>query len=152
MVTNSFGNRNFMQPMGWSACTHDWPWFFFLGGEGGVGGRSWGELFFVFLPSSILPLPLAQAKSVDQQFWKSKLHASNGLAEACTQGSFWAGVWGEGFCSFSFVLNMFPSSSQCVPQGCSQWHLALIPYVLPIVLSFSPIYRWANGEALHLSM
>jgi hypothetical protein len=44
---------------------------------------------------------------------------------------------------FSFVLNMFPSSSQwvpirfsicslgslCVPQGCSQQHLALSPYV-----------------------
>jgi hypothetical protein len=29
---------------------------------------------------------------------------------------------------------MFPSSSQ--------WHLALIPYVLPIVLPFLPIYRW----------
>jgi hypothetical protein len=55
---------------------------------------------------------------------------------------------GRIFFHFSFVLNMFPSSSQwvpikfpicslgsqCVPQGCSQ-----SLYVLPKVLPFSPI-------------
>jgi hypothetical protein len=74
MVTNSFGNRNFMQPMGWLSM-HSWLALVFslLG-----GGWGWGELLFVFLPCLILPLLLAQAKNGDQQFWKSKIHAANG--------------------------------------------------------------------------
>ncbi len=60
------------------------------------------------------------------------------------------------------VPNMFPSSSQwvlirfstcslgseCVPQGCSQQHLPSIPYVLPKVLPFSPLY--VGQRARHL--
>jgi hypothetical protein len=56
---------------------------------------------------------LAQAKNGDKQFWKWE-----GLA--CTRSALiffllsfgWA--W-EGFFHFSFVPNMFPSSSQYVP-------------------------------------
>jgi hypothetical protein len=32
---------------------------------------------------------------------------------------FWVGVRGKDFFHFSFVPNMFLSSSQCIPQGCS---------------------------------
>jgi hypothetical protein len=42
-------------------------------------------------------------------------------------------------------------SSQCVPQGCSQYHLAVISYVLPKVLPFTYI-GGSKGEALHLSI
>ncbi len=52
------------------------------------------------------------------------------------------------------VPNGFPIcflGSQCIPQGCSQQHLALIPYVLPKVLPFSPIQVGQRG-ALHLSI
>ncbi len=45
------------------------------------------------------------------------------------------------------VPNGFPSGSQCVSQWFSQKHLDLIPYVLPKVLPFSPIYRWAKGRS-----
>ncbi len=54
----------------------------------------------------------------------------------------------EDFFHFSFV----PKSSQCVPHGCSQSHLALIPYVLLKVLPFSHISVGQRGEALHLSI
>jgi len=40
----------------------------------------------------------------------------------------------------SFIFPLFPTGSQCIPQACSQYHLALIPYI------------WAKGEALHLSI
>jgi hypothetical protein len=68
MVMNSFGNKNFMQPMGrlsmHSKCLDFFP-FRFWGGEGGARGG------------------------------------------------------GRDFFHFAFVPNMFPSSSQCVLQGCS---------------------------------
>jgi len=67
MVTNNFGTRDFMQPMG-RLNMHSW------------GGWEWGEggyFLFFFLVQS-LPLPLAQAKKGDQQFWKPKIHAGNG--------------------------------------------------------------------------
>ncbi len=70
---------------------------------------------------------------------------------------FWVGV-GEGFFHFSFVPNMFPSSSQwvlirfsicslgsqCVPQGCSQYHLIYCQMFCP-KSSPSHLYRWAKG-------
>ncbi len=101
MVTNSFGNRNFMQPMG-RLSMHSNALIFFILSFGWEGG---------------------------------------------------------GFFQFSFVPKMFPSSSQWVllgfqyvPQGCSQQHLARIPYALPKVL---PLLTYAGGlkaEALHLSI
>ncbi len=84
---------------------------------------------------------LAQAKNGDKQFWKQKFHAVNGKAQHALKLpwfifllSFFLGG-GEIFfifpvfsiCSLQ-VPNGFPSGSQYVPQGCSQWHLALIPY------------------------
>jgi hypothetical protein len=47
MVTNSFGNRNFMQPMEGSACTQR-ALIFFLLGFGFWGGRGGGDGFFSF--------------------------------------------------------------------------------------------------------
>ncbi len=91
MVTNSFGNRNFIHPMGrlskHSKCL---DLFFLL--RFGLGG---GENFFSF--------------------------------SLCSQ----------------HVPFKFPVGSHQVPnvfpKGCSQQHLALIPYVLPKVFPFSPI-------------
>jgi len=54
---------------------------------------------------------------------------------------------------FPFVPNRFSSGSQSVPHGCSQSHLALIPYVLPKVLP--PLLTYIGGpkgEALHISI
>jgi len=54
----------------------------------------------------------------------------------------------EDFKNFPFV----PTGSQCVPHGCSQSHLVLIPYVLLKVLPFSHISVGQKVEALHLSI
>jgi hypothetical protein len=57
---------------------------------------------------------------------------------------FWGGGGAgkeEDFVHFSFV----PIGSQCVPHGCSQSHLALIPYVLLKVLPFSYISVGQRG-------
>jgi hypothetical protein len=48
---------------------------------------------------------LAQAKNGDEQFRKGKFHAANGKAQDALIFYF----------LFSFVSNMFPSSSQYVP-------------------------------------
>jgi hypothetical protein len=96
MVTDSFGNRIFMQPMG-RLSMHSKCLDFFLSGGGGAGGR--GRIF-------------------------------------------------------SFT-NMFPIrslGSPCVPQGCSQYHLALIPYLLPQSPPLLTYIGGPKGEALHLSM
>jgi len=42
-------------------------------------GLGWGELFFVKILDQCLPLPLAQAKYGNKQFWKSKFHPANEL-------------------------------------------------------------------------
>jgi len=61
------------------------------------------------------------------------------------------GGGGEGF-RFSVVPNMFLLHSLQVLNMflmfpmCSQWHLALIPYVLPKVLPFSPISVGQRGR------
>ncbi len=83
MVTNSLGNRNFMQPMG----------------RLGLGGRG-GFFSFFFVPNMFF----TSSQWVPIRF------------SLCSLGS------------------------QCVSQVCSQQHLALILYVLPKVLPFSPIY------------
>jgi hypothetical protein len=84
----------------------------------------------------------------------------------CLDFYFLLSLWGLGgggdFFHFSFVLNMFLSSSQWSPirfpkctlcsQECSQWHLTLIPYVLPEVLPPLTYLGGPKGEALHLSM
>jgi hypothetical protein len=62
--------------------------------------------------SRILPLPLAQAKNGDKQFWRAKFHAPNGKAQhALMMGlvfPFW--WWGRGdYCFFFFfflILNL----------------------------------------------
>ncbi len=89
---------------------------------------------------------LAQVKSGDEQFWKQKFHAANG--KAGLRGGerrifFIFPLFPK--CSFQ-ILNGFPSGFQqasqvlnALSQVCSQQHLALIPYVLPKVLPFSPI-------------
>ncbi len=104
------------------------PGFSFFG-----GGGAWGEFFFF---SSLFNS--APAVSSGQKCWPTVLEIKNTCIQwvgwSMHSRKFWARVWGEGFFSFFFVPNMFPSSSQ--------WHLALIPYVLPIVLPFLPIYRW----------
>jgi hypothetical protein len=51
---------------------------------------------------------------------------------------------------FPIRFSICSPGSQCVPQGCSQQHLALIQYVLPKVLPFSPIEVDQRGEALPL--
>jgi hypothetical protein len=53
MVTNSFGKRNFMQPMG-RLNMHSWGGWVGASGEKGGGG-----LFFVFLPCSITALAIS---------------------------------------------------------------------------------------------
>jgi len=78
---------------------------------------------------------------------------------------FWVLGGREDFFLFSFVPNMFPSCFQwvpirfpicslvfqCVPQWCSQYHLALIPYVLLKVLLLTYLCG-PKGEAFHLSI
>jgi len=70
---------------------------------------------------------LAQAKNGDEEFWNIKISCSQWEGSACTQSAliffslkFWVlegGVGGgEDFFHFSFVLNMFPSSSQWFPS------------------------------------
>jgi hypothetical protein len=49
MVTNSFGNRNFMQPMEGAACTQTALFFFLLSFECVLGGGG-GEDFFIIFP------------------------------------------------------------------------------------------------------
>ncbi len=83
-----------------------------------------------------------------------KFHAANGKAQYAFKSAFIFfllsfGVGGGDFFFFPLfptyslqVPNGFSSCSQYVPQvpqGCSQQHLAVIPYVLPKVLPFSPI-------------
>jgi hypothetical protein len=70
MVMNNFGNRNFMQPMGRFNMHSWWPWFFLSRGV-------WGSYFLLFFLVQSMPLPLAQAKNGDQQFWKSKITMKN---------------------------------------------------------------------------
>ncbi len=89
---------------------------------------------------------LAQVKSGDEQFWKQKFHAANGkagLGGGERRIFFIFPLFPK--CSFQ-ILNGFPSGFQyasqvlnALSQVCSQQHLALIPYVLPEVLPFSPI-------------
>jgi hypothetical protein len=59
MVTNSFGNRNFMQPMGrpsmHSKCLDFFPFKFWVVGRGGGGG---GRIFcFPLFPTCFLQVP-----------------------------------------------------------------------------------------------
>ncbi len=61
---------------------------------------------------------------------------------------------GGGFCSFFICSQHVPFKfpicsigSQCVLQGCAQQDLALIPYVLPKVLPFSPTQLGQRGDA-----
>ncbi len=89
MVTNNFGNRNFMQS--WEGSTPIHFIFLLSFGGGGCGGRR--RIFFQFFCSQHVPLKL-------------------------------------------------PLGS----QGCSQQHLALISYVLPKVLPFSPIQVGQRGR------
>ncbi len=88
---------------------------------------------------------LAQAKYGDQQFWRVKFHVTNGEGSACTQSAIYLFIiiflsllsfgWGaRGF--FSFVPNMFPSSSQWVPIRFSMCS----PRVFPIAPHFNPIF------------
>jgi len=78
----------------------------------------------------ILPLPLARAKTGDEQFWKEKFHAANGKAQHAIMndpvffflkrgGGGVEGVdkdfWVFSPC-FQCVPVMFPSSSQNVPR------------------------------------
>ncbi len=63
---------------------------------------------------------------------------------------------GGGFCSFFICSQHVPFKfpicsigSQCVLQGCAQQDLALIPYVLPKVLPFSPTQLGQRG--MHLA-
>ncbi len=105
-----------------------------------MGRKGGGVYFLFFFLVQSLPLQLAQAKNGDEQFWKPKIHATNGYGEPCTLSalilfSFKLGGGGGGeertFYLFSFVPNMFllccfqvPNGFllgfQRVPQRCSQ--------------------------------
>jgi hypothetical protein len=60
----------------------------------------------------------------EEPFWIRKNSWSQWEGSACTQSALiflkFEGGGGGAFFHFSFVPNMFLSSSQCVPQGCSQ--------------------------------
>ncbi len=73
----------------------------------------------------------------------------------------WGCKLSKGFFFFFFFLKSlvpikFPIcslSSQCVPQGCSKQHLALIPYVLPKVMPPLLTYMAGpKGKALQISI
>jgi hypothetical protein len=96
-----------------------------------------------FYVPKFLPLPLAQAKNGDKQFWKQKIHVANGKVRI---HSWWAMFlhFGGGVNYFWFscsqcVLNMFSSYSlevhkfQSHSWKNSQYHLNFIPYGLPKV-------------------
>ncbi len=88
------------------------PGFFFLGG-------SCGKLFFVFLPCSILPLPLAQAKNGDQQFWKQKYMQRMGRLKHALMEVLGGGVGGRFLLFFlcsQHVPFKFPMGSHQVPN------------------------------------
>jgi hypothetical protein len=150
MVTNSFGNRNCMQPMG-RLNMHSWRAlvFFFLDGGWGPAWGTW--LLFFFLVQS---LPLANSFG-NQKYMQPMGRLKDALkVPNCFSFKFWVGGGVGGRISFIFPLFQtasfyvpfkFSSGSQrspCVPQGCSQWHLALIQYSSP-----SRLYRWSKGGA-----
>jgi hypothetical protein len=149
MVMNSFRNKNFMQPMGRLSMHSWWTLVFSL----------WGEFFlFFFLDQSLPP-----AISLGQKCWQIVLEIKNTCSQWVGRSMHlrcldffllnfgWKG-WGEDFFHFSFVPSMFPSSAQWVLKFpmCSpkvfQVHLALIPYILPKVLPFSPICQGQRGK------
>jgi len=74
---------------------------------------------------------LAQAKNGDKLFWKEKIHAANGKAQACTQGTllFFLSSFGAGGRFFFFIFPWFPSGSHCVPQ---------VPNEFPNMFSIAP--------------
>jgi hypothetical protein len=65
---------------------------------------------------------LAQAENGDKQFRNIKISCSQWEGSACTHLPWFVSLsWGERiFFHFSFVPNIFSSSSQCVPKDCSQ--------------------------------
>jgi len=137
MVTYSFGNRNFMQPMGWLSM-HSWLALVFS--FWGVG-RGLGGVPFCF--SSLFNS--APAISPGQKWWPTVLKTKNTRSQwvgwSMHSQKFWVGVWGEGFFSFSFVRNMFPSSSQWVHTKfsmCSSRVFPIAPCVNSICFAQSP--------------
>ncbi len=83
---------------------------------------------------------LAQAKNGDEQFWKGKFHAANGKAQHALIFFLLSLGWGHGgewiFFLFSFVSNMFPSSSQWVPNMFPRFPIA--PRFNPMCFAQSP--------------
>ncbi len=107
---------------------------------------------------------LVQAKNGNKQSRNIEISCTQWEGSACTQSAliyfsfkFWVGGPPGGlFFLLSFVPNMFffkfPMGSQYVPQvtnvfpkGVPKQHKALIPYILPKVLPFSPIYLGQKG-------
>jgi hypothetical protein len=147
MVTNSFGNRFFMQPMGRLSMHSWWALVFSLG-----GGRRSCFLFF-FLVQSLPP-----AISLGQKWWPTVLEIKNTCSQLvgwsmhsrCLEFfsfKFWVEGVGEVFFHFTFVSqhvpSMLPSSSQWVPirfPMCSQCVPNVFPKGLPNSTSLYPIY------------
>ncbi len=152
MVRNSFGNRNFMQPIGRVSMHSKCLDFYFLLNFGWGGG---GEDFFHFsFVPKFLPWLLAQAKNGDLQFWKQKFHAANGNAQHALMNDPVFSFLRGGIVIFFCFLPLFPMCShkalikstlssqkvlkfsKCSQMGssrCSQQHLGFIPYGLPKV-------------------
>ncbi len=154
MVTNSFGNRNFMQPMG-RLSMHSWWALVF---------SFWGEFFLFLFFDQFLP----PAISLGQKCWPTILEIKNtcnqwvgkSMHSRCLDYfsfKFWVEGVGEDFFHFSFVPSMFPSNAQGVPKFpmCS-------PMVFQVAPCFNPIYfaqsltlltymSGLKGETLHLS-
>ncbi len=172
MVTNSFGNRNFMQPMGRLSMHSWWALVFSFWGEVG-----W-ELFFVFLPCSIS----SPCISLGQKCWPTVLEIKN----TCIQWVGWSmhsrcalifyllkfwvdGVWGGFFfilplfptCSlyvtFNFqvsshqVLNMFPKFPNVFPKGVPN-STSLYPICFGQSAPLLTYIGGPKGEATHLSV
>ncbi len=124
------------------------PSFFFLGGP-----RGNYFLFFNLCPCH-QPRPKMVTNSVGNQKYMQPMGRCLDFFFKFQEGG-----RGEEFFPFFLCSQNVPImflicslSSQCVPQGCSQQHLALIPYVVP--LESPPLLTYTSGpkgEALHLS-
>ncbi len=134
MVTNSFGKRNFIQPMGRPKHALKVPFFFsfYVLEKGGEGGR---EIFFSWLPnlftvcSQWVPMILPWCSPILQCFSQHVFHSISLLSQYAL----------EKWC---------PPFTYIVGQRGGTIYLKMEPFVLGSLHCFSFFEWWANQNWL----
>ncbi len=94
---------------------------------------------------------LTHAKNGDEVFWKEKFHATNGKAQACTQGALFFfllcfGV-GGGEERFFFIFLDFPMCSHYVPFKFAMGSPTFSPYLFTFIClgKWCPSFTYISG-------